>query len=108
MVLQVARQQAQQQVQQQAALAVLSSKLASSTPSPASARAMRMASALYSKMAWLRVLKLPVDLDIFSALSSRWPVQRTDLGHLSLLVSERVDERVMSCSDYVSPNQLSP
>jgi hypothetical protein len=27
-------------------------------------------------------LKFPVDFDIFSALSSRWPLQRMERGHL--------------------------
>jgi hypothetical protein len=33
-------------------------------------------------MALRSVLKFPVDLLIFSALSSRWPLQRTERGHL--------------------------
>ena len=39
--------------------AVSCTKLASSMPSPASARAKRMASAVYSCTAWASVLKLP-------------------------------------------------
>mmetsp|Transcript_9647 Transcript_9647/g.23941 ORF Transcript_9647/g.23941 Transcript_9647/m.23941 type:complete len:227 (-) Transcript_9647:2019-2699(-) len=69
-----------------AALAVVVSKLASSMPSPASARAQRMASAPNSLMASCSVLKLPVDLDIFSLLSSRWPLQRMARGHFSGLL----------------------
>ena len=51
-------------------------KVASSMPSPASAAANLMASALYSSMAVFNVLKLPVDLDIFSPLRSRCPLVR--------------------------------
>ena len=65
-----------------AALAVSWTKLASSMPSPASASANLMASALYSSMAVFNVLKLPVDLDIFSPLRSRCPLVRKPRGHL--------------------------
>mmetsp|Transcript_36556 Transcript_36556/g.61594 ORF Transcript_36556/g.61594 Transcript_36556/m.61594 type:complete len:203 (+) Transcript_36556:1883-2491(+) len=63
------------------AFAVASTKLASSRPSPASARLILMASALYSSMACLSVLKLPVDLLIFSLFSIRCPLQRNERGH---------------------------
>jgi hypothetical protein len=54
-----------------AAFAVSSTKLASSIVSPASASANRIASDEYASIAALSVLKLPVDLLIFSLFRSR-------------------------------------
>jgi hypothetical protein len=54
-----------------AAFAVSSTKFASSIVSPASASANRIASEEYSSIAVFNVLKLPVDLLIFSLFRSR-------------------------------------
>merc|ERR1719318_713770 len=53
------------------ASAIFSTKLASSTLSPASARARRIPSAENVCTAFFNVMKFPVDLDIFSEFSSR-------------------------------------
>ena len=55
------------------ASAVPDTKLASSTLSPESARARRIPSAENVSMASVKVMKLPVDLAIFSEFSSRCP-----------------------------------
>lgn len=65
------------------ALAVASSKLASSIPSPASARPILSASDPYSTIAYFSVLKFPVDFDIFSLFNSKCPLHLMDLGHFS-------------------------
>lgn len=65
------------------AFAVFSSKLASSTPSPASANVNLVASAPNFSMPSLKVKELPVLFDIFLPFNVRWPFVRMLSGHLS-------------------------
>jgi hypothetical protein len=59
-----------------AAFATSVSKFASSSPSPASARVILVASAPNFYMQSLIVKKFPVDLDIFSLLRTMYPLQK--------------------------------
>jgi len=56
------------------------SKLASSNPSPASAKVSLVESTPNFSILCLRVIKLPVDLDIFSPSNMVYPLQNIDLG----------------------------
>ena len=59
-------------------------KLASSSVSPAVAKANLIPSAEYISTPSERVMKLPVCLDIFSLFSSMCPLARTARGHMYL------------------------
>jgi hypothetical protein len=58
-----------------------STKLASSTVSPASAQANLVASAPYFETIYSIVKKLPFSFDIFSPFTKIYPFTKYDLGH---------------------------
>jgi hypothetical protein len=65
------------------AFALFSSKFASSTPSPASAKLRRVESAPNLEIASLKLSELPVLFDIFFPFSNKCPFVRMLRGHLS-------------------------
>ena len=63
--------------------AMVVSKFALRIPSPASAHAKRVASAHHFSHACSRPMKLPLDLDIFSASTCTWPLQKIERGYFA-------------------------